>query len=191
VVWGGLDTNWTTAYGDGALLDPLTGTWHRLPTAPVPARGYAGAAWSGREVLLWGGVTGSGQAGQVSVGQGAAYDPVANRWRALPLSPLRAKTSPAAVWTGHFFIVIGGSANGVLPAPGPGAAAYDPATNTWTALPAAPSYPPPDPNGPIGPADQRADGLAVWTGTAVVLIGGSDFVRQGSRSDGITWTPAG
>ena len=124
------------------------------------------------------------------MGQGAAYDPVTNRWRALPLSPLRAKSFPAAVWTGHSFIV-GGSANGVLPALGPGAAAYDPATNSWTTLPAAPSYPPPDSNGPTGPADQRDDGFAVWTGTAVVLVGGGDYVEQGPRKEGIRWTPAG
>ncbi len=196
VVWGGLNFDFTSAYPDGARLDPRTGTWQRLPAAPVPARGYAGASWSGREVLLWGGETGtSAQAtasvGFVSVGQGAAYDPETNRWRALPLSPLRAKSSPSAVWTGSIFIVIGGSANGILPAPGPGAAAYDPATNTWTALPSAPFYPPPDPNGPTGPADQRSGGFAVWTGAAVVLVGGGDYVEQGPRSDGIQWTPAG
>jgi N-acetylneuraminic acid mutarotase len=196
VVWGGLNFDFTYAYPDGARLDPLTGTWQRLPAAPVPARGFAGAAWSGRDVLLWGGQTVTSveiraSAGFQSVGQGAAYDPVTNRWRALPLSPLRAKSSPSAVWTGHFFIVIGGSANGVLPAPGPGAAAYDPATNSWTTLPAAPSYPPPDPNGPTGPADQREGAFAVWTGTAVVLVGGGDYVDQGPRSDGIRWTPAG
>jgi len=195
VVWGGLNSDFTSAYPDGARLDPLTGTWQRLPAAPVPARGLAGAVWSGREVLLWGGEIGTSvkaraSAGFQSVGQGAAYDPATNRWRALPLSPLRAKSYPAAAWTGHFFIVIGGSANGVLPAPGPGAAAYDPANNTWTTLPAAPSYPPPDPNGPTGPADQREGAFAVWTGTAVVLVGGGDYVEQGPRSDGIRWTPA-
>jgi N-acetylneuraminic acid mutarotase len=194
VVWGGQPFDFTSAYADGASLDPRSDTWHHLPTAPVPARGFAGAVWSGPEVILWGGRTGAGvepggSASFVSVGQGAAYNPVTNKWRALPLSPLRAKSFPAAVWTGHFFIVIGGAANRGLPAPGAGAAAYDPATNTWTTLPTAPSYPPPDPNGPTGPADQRAAGLAVWTGTAVVLVGGSDYVQQGPRSDGIEWTP--
>ncbi len=192
VVWGGLNSDNTSAYADGARLDPVTGTWHRLPAAPVPARGYAGAGWSGREVLLWGGsVEAKAPGGIESVGQGAAYDPVTNRWRALPLSPLRAKSFPAAAWTGHFFIIVGGSANGVLPAPGPGAAAYDPATNTWTVLPTAPSYPPPDPNGPTGPADQRSEGVAVWTGKAVLLVGGYDYALQGPRSDGIKWQPAG
>ena len=36
-----------------------------------------------------------------------------------------------------FFRVIGGAEGWSLPAPGPGAAAYDPATNTWTVLPPA------------------------------------------------------
>jgi len=194
VVWGGLNSDFTTAYADGARLDPVTGIWRPLPPAPVPARGYAGAVWSGDEVLVWGGETGStlearAATGFPSVGRGAGYDPATNEWHALPLSPLRAKASPAAVWTGHFFIVIGGTADGSLPAPGPGAAAYDSATDAWTALPAAPAYP--YPNDPTGPADQRSDAFAVWTGTAAVVVGGSDSVHQGPRADGIEWTPAG
>ena len=194
VVWGGLSSDATTAYSDGARLDPVTGIWRPLPPAPVPARGYAGAVWSGREVLLWGGETGStlqarATTGFPSVGKGAGYDPATNAWRALPLSPLRAKTSPAAVWTGRFFIVVGGTADGGLPAPGPGAAAYDPATDAWTALPAAPAYP--SPGDPTGPADQRTGAFAAWTGSSAVVVGGMDSVHQGPRADGIEWTPAG
>jgi N-acetylneuraminic acid mutarotase len=192
VVWGGLNNDYTSAYADGARLDPVAGTWQRLPAAPVPARGFAADSWSGHEVLLWGGSEESKAPGAlVPVGQGAAYDPVANRWRALPLSPLRAKTFPAAAWTGHFFIVIGGGDGWSVPVPGPGTAAYDPVTNAWTVLPTAPSYPPPDPSGPTGPADQRAEGMAVWTGKAVLLVGGFGADLQGPRSDGIKWTPAG
>jgi len=186
VVWGGLNQDLGTAFGDGARLDPVTGTWRRLPTAPVPARGMAAATWSGQQVLLWGGVTGPGAA----VGQGAAYDPVSDRWRALPPSPLRAKYQPAGVWTGRLFLVIGGAADSGLPAPGPGAAAYDPSADSWTPLPAAPPYPP-APGTPTWPADQRADGLAVWTGKAAVLVGGQDFRQQAGRADGVAWTPAG
>ena len=79
------------------------------------------------------------------------------------------------------------------PVPGPGSAAYDPATNTWTALPPAPAFPPPPVNGsaaPTGTADQRLGGLTVWTGSAVVLVGGEDHATQGARTDGLTWTPA-
>ncbi|MGA2837119.1 MAG: hypothetical protein ABSF84_11035 [Acidimicrobiales bacterium] len=186
VVWGGRNSDFTATYGDGARLDPTTDTWSRLPPAPVPARALATAAWSGREVLLWGGDTGPGN----EVGKGAAYNPTTDTWRALPPSPLRAKTLPTSAWTGRFFIVIGGSAGGTLPAPGPGAAAYDPATNTWTALPAAPMYPPQF-SSPTFAADQREDGSAVWTGSAVVVMGGLDYREQAPRSDGIEWTPGG
>jgi len=184
VIWGGINSDFTAAYADGARLDPVTDTWRRLPPAPVPARGMATAVWSGHEILLWGGDTAAG----TEVGKGAAYDPATNTWRALPLSPLRAKTLPAGVWTGHFFLVIGGSAGGSLPAPGPGAAAYDPATNSWTALPAAPLYPP-GLNSPTVAADQREGGTALWTGKAVVLVGGLDYRQQAPRPDGIEWTP--
>jgi len=185
VVWGGLNSDFTAAYGDGARLNPTTNTWRRLPPAPVPARGQATAVWSGHEVLIWGGDTSAG----TEVGQGAAYDPSTDTWRALPLSPLRAKTLPAGVWTGRYFLVIGGSAGGSLPAPGPAAAAYDPANNTWTALPAAPPYPP-GVTSPAFGADEREGAAAVWTGTAVVVVGGLDYRHQAPRADGVEWTPA-
>ena len=183
VVWGGLHGNYKDPYADGARLDPNTNTWRPLPAAPVPARGEAAAVWSGHEVLLWGGNDGTN-----SLGRGAAYNPGTNSWRALPASPLRAKTLPAGVWNGHYFFVIGGVA-GTLPVPGPGTAAYDPATNKWTALPAAPPYPPAYQHGPTYAADQRVDGLGVWTGTSVVVISGLDYFRQEPLADGVQWTP--
>jgi N-acetylneuraminic acid mutarotase len=185
VIWGAINSDFTAAYADGARLDPSSNLWRRLPPAPVPARGMATAVWSGHEVLLWGGDTAAGS----EVGKGAAYDPRTNTWRALPLSPLRAKTLPSGAWTGRFFLVIGGSANGSLPAPGPGAAAYDPTTNSWTALPSAPRYPTGQ-NAPTSAADQRERGVAVWTGKAVVLVGGLDYRQQAPRSDGVEWTPS-
>jgi N-acetylneuraminic acid mutarotase len=193
VVWGGGVSSGAAGlggggpfYSAGARLDPATSTWRRLPPAPVPARGLATAVWTGHEVLLWGGVTASG----ADVGKGAAYNPATDTWRALPASPLRAKASAASAWTGRFFIVIGGAAGYNLPTPGPGAAAYDPATNTWTSLPAAPRYPV-QAGGPTFTADQREGAFAVWTGTSVVVLGGVDFTRQAPRSDGLVWTPAG
>ena len=46
------------------------------------------------------------------------------------------------------------------------------------------------PSVPSRNADQRFGGLAVWTGKAVVLVGGYDNGQQGARSDGLEWTPA-
>ena len=185
VVWGGLNSDFTVSYGDGARLDPADNTWSRLPQAPVPARGQATAVWSGKEVLLWGGDSAAGS----EVGQGAAYDPTTNTWRALPLSPLRAKTLPAGAWTGQFFIVIGGSAGGTLPAPGPGAAAYDPASDAWTALSAAPPYPS-GLSSPTFSADEREGAAAVWTGNSLLVVGGLDYREQAPRADGVKWTPS-
>lgn len=187
-VWGGLGSQRTSAYADGAILDPATGTWRRLPPAPVPARGLAAAVWTGSEVLIWGGATGPSSTSQV--GQGAAYSPATSTWRALPLSPLRAKSSPAGIWTGRLFILLGGSAGPAMPVPGPGAAAYEPATNAWTTLPTAPDYPATD-RGATGPASQRAGAIATWTGRSALFVGGLDFRQQGPRSDGLEWTPAG
>ncbi|HEY6534148.1 MAG TPA: hypothetical protein VIY72_17695, partial [Acidimicrobiales bacterium] len=197
VVWGGLNQESTAAYGDGARLDPASGIWRRLPAAPIPARGQAAAVWSDDEVLLWGGVTSISSEGDNVVGQGAAFDPATDSWRALPLSPLRAKSGSAGVWTGRFFLVIGGGAGpagGQVPVPGPGSAAFDPATGTWTALPDAPAMPPFPPD--VAPAasngaDQRVGALGVWTGRSAVVIGGGDGHLQGPRPDGLAWTPAG
>jgi N-acetylneuraminic acid mutarotase len=184
VVWGGLSSDLRYPVEDGARLDPVTGKWRRIEESFVSPRGRAAAVWSGHEMLVWGGDAGGGV-----VGDGTAYDPATNRWRDLPASPLRAKVDAAGVWTGHSFVVIGGATEqgSGLPVPGPGAAAYDPSTNTWTALPAAPPYP--APAGPAFAADQRAEGLAVWTGKSVVLVGGNDRSTQANRVDGIKWTP--
>ncbi len=173
---------------DGAALNPATNTWRRLPTAPVPGRAYAAAAWSGHEVLLWG-----GQNGLTSqIGKGAGYNPATNTWRPLPLSPLRAKQGSTGVWTGRFFIVMGGSAGprANFPVPGPGSAAYDPASNTWTAMPAAPDFGPLAPT-PNIPADQRVGALGIWTGKSVLMLGGAtSCCYQGPRPDGVAWNPA-
>jgi N-acetylneuraminic acid mutarotase len=185
VVWGGNDAANSRTFADGARLDPATGMWRRLPPAPVPGRALATAAWSGHEVLLWGGQVGGGK----DVGQGAAYNPVTNSWRALPASPLRARALAASAWTGKQFIVVGGSEQGSMPVPGPGGASYDPSSNTWTALPTAPEEPQPHVAGYT--ADQREDGNALWTGKAMVILGGRVAAMQAYNPDGIAWTPAG
>ena len=110
VVWGGLNADFTVAYGDGARLDPATYTWQRLPPPPFPP--VAKPQRSGRATRSsCGAVTLPPASKSARV---RPTTPSTNSWRALPLSPLRAKTLPAGVWTGRFFIVIGGSAGWVL-----------------------------------------------------------------------------
>ncbi len=74
--------------------------------------GFA-AVWTGRQVLVWGGYTGSFTT-PVIPPHGVAYDPAADRWSALPMSPLHGRNGPTAVWTGHQMIVWGGSINNGL-----------------------------------------------------------------------------
>ena len=72
-----------------------------------PRSGFA-AVWTGRQLLIWGGVTASG----TRTTHGEAYTPATNTWTALPAAPLRGRESPVAVWTGRQMILWGGFRNG-------------------------------------------------------------------------------
>jgi hypothetical protein len=67
---------------------------------------------------------------------GAAYDPVRNRWTRLPAAPLAGRYRHSAVWTGRRMIVYGGeeSCGSVGHIPFGDGAAYDPRSNTWVQL---------------------------------------------------------
>ncbi len=103
------------AGGDTVLVayDPAANAWRRLrPPRPL-ARGYL-AAWTGRELLVWGSAV-------------LAYSPSTGRWRRLPRPPVTGSPEMAA-WTGRELVGWGGF----------GGAAYRPATDRWRRLPAAP-----------------------------------------------------
>ncbi len=59
---------------------------------------------------------------------------------------------------------------------GDGGQAYDPARDTWRTLPAA------------GAPEFRSQGVVVWTGTEMLVWGGSS--TRGSTSDGARYNPA-
>ena len=150
LVWGGYDISNPPPYhsaADGAAYDPVTDTWRRLAAGPLAGRFGHTAAWTGKEMLIWGGVSGE-EGGPPLPDSGAAYDPAADTWRVLPAGPLTAVYSPTAAWTGTQLIVWSGVHG----------AAYDAATDRWTAL-------------PDGLANR--DAQAVWTGREIVVFGGS------------------
>lgn len=87
LVWGGARVTWPqdlTAgsfraedwelLADGAAFDPASDTWRPMPAAPLSARVRPSAAWTGQELLVWGGADEQGAAND-----GAAYDPAARR----------------------------------------------------------------------------------------------------------------
>jgi hypothetical protein len=94
----------------GAALNPATRRWRTLPAIPAPPGRYEGhdsAVWTGRQLLVWGGQTERG--GQrTTPPRGYAYDPDTDRWRPLPVSPLRGRVGHTAVWTGGQMLIFGG-----------------------------------------------------------------------------------
>lgn len=118
VVWDGTEAlflggSLTNSHGptaSGVAFNPSTGQWRRLPRMEFGRAEFA-AVWTGHQVLAWGGLTGS-YGTQTVPPHGEAYDPVANRWSALPQAPLRGRAGPQAVWTGSQMIVWGGRFEG-------------------------------------------------------------------------------
>jgi hypothetical protein len=107
--------------------------WQTVPTSPLTARSGAATAWTGSELILWGGQP---QSVTRYFDDGAAYNPATKRWTKLPASPLSGRAEPVSVWTGHDLFIWGGNdrsahrrTDGAL---------YDSAAQRWTTLPAAP-----------------------------------------------------
>ncbi|MGH9223112.1 MAG: Kelch repeat-containing protein [Acidimicrobiales bacterium] len=184
LVWGGAGCQGACsgqgirAHADGAAYDPSTDTWRSLPPSPLSARAGALAVWTGRELIVWGGV-----AGERFVADGAAFDPASNRWRSLPPSPLAGQFGAPpgtvfqvpGVWTGKEMLVWGQGAGVESPdADLPTGAAYDPAADQWRLL------------GPAPVAPRIA--VPVWTGQEMVVWGG----QSGSHyfDDGAAYDPA-
>jgi hypothetical protein len=109
---GGTLTNGRGPTASGAAFNPATGKWRRLPRMEFGRSQFA-AVWTGHQMLVWGGLTGRYTA-QAVPPHGEAYDPVTNRWSALPQAPLRGRAGPLAVWTGSQMIVWGGAFEGKL-----------------------------------------------------------------------------
>jgi hypothetical protein len=159
------------------VFDDLPAGWSEA--APPPeVRSGAAMAWTGTQLLMWGGYTGFDEADVVA--RGLAFDATANTWRALPPSPLAARALPASAWTGSELLVWGGwggtygyeFAEGFLD----DGAAYDPATRTWRVLPRA-------------PITGRAP-FSVWTGRELLVWGTALRVEDRER-DGAAYDPEG
>jgi hypothetical protein len=171
--------------GDGALLDPATGTWRSIAASGAPSpRDATFTSWTGTEVFVWGGRTdicasASGDSFFMGCPDGALFDPVANSWRSLPAVPagLSGREFGTAVWTGKWVIVWGGlrsdaSNNLMYLADG---ARYDPVENSWS------------PVSNLGAPTPRARHTAVWTGSRMIVWGGENY--PGYWGDGAAYDP--
>ncbi len=128
-------------------------------------------------MIVWGGSNGGGY-----FNDGGRYNPVANSWTALPTNGApAARQHHTAVWTGSEMIVWGGYcySNGYVFFNDGGR--YDPATNSWTALPTS------------GAPPGRQSLTAVWTGSEMIVWGGSNgggYFNDGGRYNPManSWT---
>jgi hypothetical protein len=144
-----------------AAFNPAANRWRRLP-APSNFGGFpAVVAWTGSQMIQWGG----GCCGEFSAG-GSAYTPASNRWRALPPAPLAGRRDSAWAWTGKELVVVGGYAevmrgrrNVIVNTAFADAAAYNPTTRSWRRLPPLPA--------------PRNGATAVWDGREVLVVGGT------------------
>jgi hypothetical protein len=144
IVWGGMDRD-RRVHADGAAFDPAAGRWRPLPPAPQAQQllqGRGEAVWTGRELLIWGGLAADDNARAdeaMRPAHGLAYDPARRAWRRLPAAPrsLPASAGPA-LWTGRELLVVDAEGGRQVAGGGLVGAAYDPAANQWRALPASP-----------------------------------------------------
>jgi hypothetical protein len=160
IVWGNA-TDSLDGPAVGMSYNPTTTTWREL--APGPGRRQQPAVvWTGSELLIWGGDGWDGEQ-TVLTNDGFSYNPTTDSWATIPEAPLSPRTYPFYVWTGEELIVWGGMVEieEFLRSGTTGGAAYNPTTNTWRAMAEA----------PLG---RRNPGVAVWTGTSMIIGGNGD-----------------
>jgi N-acetylneuraminic acid mutarotase len=140
-------------------------------------------------MLVWGGFGGI-MGNDTNRNDGAAYNPETDSWRPIPRrNAPAARFDHSAVWTGKEMLVWGGYTDsharyGGGHAPGflNSGGRYDPATDTWR------------PISRQGAPSPRCWNSAVWTGTEMIIWGGSNeshAFNGGARYDPLTdtWKP--
>jgi len=129
LVWGGYYGSLSPYYrGDGAVYDVAAGTWSLMSTSGAPtARQQHTAVWTGTEMIIWGGYSGS------YLADGRAYNPSTNSWRTIAAAPLVGRRQHGALFANGKMVVFGGYGTGGTSGFADGAA-YDPIADSWTTL---------------------------------------------------------
>jgi hypothetical protein len=151
----------------GAQPTALPPAWVPITKDGAPSNRHGqSVVWTGREVLIWGGVTVGG--GRPIAFPGRRYDPAANQWRAMSEegqpSP---RVGQVAAWTGREMLIWGGAG----PREGLGdAARYDPVQDRW------------QPMAMVGSPQGRSQ-RGVWTGQELLVYSQQDGVFNGAAYD--------
>ena len=174
IVWGGSNTTGGTGLNTGGRYNPNTNTWVATSLTNAPsARYYHTAVWSGSEMIVCGGTDYIHY-----FNTGGRYNPLSDTWlhTSLTNAPSR-RQRHTAVWTGSEMIVWGGNFwDGSEHYLNTGSK-YNPGTNSWTAMSIA--------NAPAG----RNSHAAVWTGSQMIVWGGTDSVSGTGLNSGGRYNP--
>ncbi len=176
LVWGGtaissgLFGGGSFPLNSGARYNLAANNWTVISSSgsPVPRFDYS-AVFTGPEMIIWGGrdCVGSFLCTETNYNDGFRYNLAANTWTPLSLvgAPAR-RFGHAAVWSGSEMLVWGGQYRegffDVVSSNFNNGARYNPAANTWTALPT------------LGAPAARFGHDAVWAGNRLVIWGGTD-----------------
>lgn len=155
-------------------FEDLRPGWTKLPSAPEARGERAAMAWTGKELVVWGGYVYTGFSDEVAQSDGFKFDAASRTWEPIAPSPLAARVSPASAWTGTEMLVWGGASDRSLDDFLDDGAAYDPATDRWRQLPPA-------------PVSARAP-LHVWTGRELIVWGASAWSGE-VPIDGAAYDP--
>src|SRR6266496_837575 len=162
IVWGGRDIS--VNLNTGGSYNPGTDSWAATGTVNAPtARYFHTAVWTGSEMVIWGGVFSDNQNTNF-LNTGGSCNPATDSWAATSTinAPI-GRVNHTAVWTGSEMIIWGGyyfdGIQGHLLNTG---GRYNPITDNWTATTTT--------NAPSA----RRFHTAIWTGSEMVIWGGSD-----------------
>jgi N-acetylneuraminic acid mutarotase len=160
----------------GGRYDPGSDSWTTTSVSgdAPSARTEHTAVWTGSSMIVWGGRNTS----FVGLDTGGIYDPVANQWTSMTLAGApSSRLRQVAVWTGTRMIVWGGFGSVSQTVSNTGGV-YDPIANTWAATNVA----------GVPSARQRHTG--VWTGSRLIVWGGTDGAETVRMADGAAYDPA-
>ncbi len=161
IIWSGTDAAVNSTYlHTGGRYNPATDSWRPTSLANVPLGRVSHAwVWTGREMIIWGGVDETFN----DCNTGGKYNPATDSWMATGVAngAPTARDSHSAVWTGREMIIWGGTAY-------PGhdfndGKRYDPGTDSWRPMTTV--------NAPFA----RAQHTAVWTGQEMIVWGGISY----------------
>jgi N-acetylneuraminic acid mutarotase len=161
IVWGGYfrlqlfpSGRWVTNYiFTGARYAPLTDSWTPLSTTGAPAaRVWPVAAWTGREMLVWGGTNYDGK-----LRSGGRYTPDTDTWQLMATNgPACAAPGDQAFWDGYNVLAV--QDHHVI-------SRYMPAIDAWA-------------NG-VGSGLRLTGAATTWTGSQLLFCGGATLSGSG------------